>query len=154
MKKLLLFIPLLLISCGTPKTVYVPVTTIKTEIQTVHDTTVQVRLDVIRDSVTTKDTLSELSNKYAYSSAIWSGGMLSHTLGIKDVSTPVKVQYVTNTVKDSIQIPYKVVEAKSVNVLTSWQKFQIKWFWCLTAALVGYFAWTKRKYLIGLIKLI
>lgn len=154
MKRLLLLIPLLLIGCGTTKTVYVPVSSVHTEYQTIHDTIVNVKLDVLRDSVVTKDTLSILNNKYAISIARWSNGTLFHSLRSKDVQIPVNVQYTDKLVIDSIPVPYKVEVPKQVNILTAWQKFQIRWFKIICGAFLIYFCWTKRKYIIRLIKLI
>ena len=155
MKKLLiLIIPLLLFGCGSTKTVYVPINSTHTEYQTVHDTIVNTVLTPFKDSVSIKDTLSVLSNKYAKSVAEWSQGRLNHSLTIKAVIIPVKVQYVNKTVRDSVQVPYKVEVLKQVNILTAWQKFQIRWFKIICVAFLIYFGWTKRKYILGLIKML
>ena len=155
MKKLLLFIiAIILASCGTTKTVYIPVNSTHTEYQTVHDTIVNTVLTPFKDSVSIKDTLSVLSNKYAQSVAEWSQERLNHSLTIKPVVIPVKVQYVNKTVRDSVQVPYKVEVLKQVNILTAWQKFQIRWFKIIIGAFLVYFGWTKRKYILGLIKML
>jgi len=147
MKKLLLIfvIALLFVGCKTTKTVYVPVETIRTEIQTVHDTIVNVKLDVLRDSIVTNDTLSILSNKYSYSSAMWSKGLLSHSLSIKDIKIPVKVQYINISKVDSIQIPYPVEKVVKVNYLTDWQRFRIRVLNWLFIGLCLYGIWRFRK---------
>ena len=85
---------MLLGSCAH-KIVYVPTETVRTEKVILHDTLIDVQLVPIRDSVAVSDTFSLLSNKYAYSSATWHSGTLNHSLVIKDVTIPVRVQYVT-----------------------------------------------------------
>lgn len=100
MKRLLIFSAILLSGCA-PKIVYVPTETIRTVTEIVHDTTIQVKLDVIRDSVAVSDTFSRLSNKYAYSTAEWHSGLLNHSLTIKDVAIPVRIQYVNKTIHDT-----------------------------------------------------
>ena len=70
---------LLVFSC---KTRYVPVEIKTTETVEVHDTTITERLVPYKDSTATRDTVSFLSNPYAYSWARYSGGILQHSLGI------------------------------------------------------------------------
>lgn len=145
MKKLIFIFPLLLIGCRSIKTVYVPVESVKVITTTVHDTLVQLKLDVLHDSIVTKDTLSVLSNKYAYSSAMWSNGMLSHSLSIKDVQIPIRVQYINTNTVDSVQVPYSVETIKEVNFLTDWQRFRLLVLDWLFIALALYGLWRFRK---------
>ena len=69
---------LLVFSC---KTRYVPVEIKTTETVEVHDTTITERLVPYKDSTATRDTVSFLSNPYAYSWARYSGGMLQTFAG-------------------------------------------------------------------------
>ena len=74
-----------IISClclGCSRRVYVPVEHLTFDSISVHDTLVQVQLVPYRDSVASRDTSSYLSNEYGYSWAVWSGGMLHHSLVI------------------------------------------------------------------------
>ena len=63
-------------------TEYVPVEIKTTETITVRDTTIQKELVPYQDSTAVKDTVSYLSNPYAYSWARWSNGVLEHSLKI------------------------------------------------------------------------
>ena len=62
------------------------------------------------------DTLSALENAYAFSKASWSAGFLTHTLGVKPVNIPVKIQ-VKTIYKD---------KTTTVNMLTDEQVAIIK----------------------------
>ena len=103
-----LFPILFILLIGCTKRIYVPVTSYHTITETLHDTIIDVKLDVIRDSIITDDTISVLSNKYATTTALWSNNKLYHSLSINDVSIPVRIEYKDRTVIDSIQIPYPV----------------------------------------------
>ena len=97
----------LLTACRT-KTVYVPIERKTVEIVTLKDTVVNVRLENIRDSISTPDSTSYLSNKYAYSRAEVRGGKLNHSLGMWPVDIPVEVRYIERIRVDSIPVPYEV----------------------------------------------
>lgn len=106
----------LLFSCA-PKIVYVPVETIRTVIQTVHDTTVNIKLVPYKVQIQTRDTTSHLENPYAISNAMWSDGYLTHSLETKSTPIPVKIQYVTTerhdtTTKTIVQAIPKSDQAK------------------------------------------
>ena len=122
MKKLLILL-ILLTGC---KTKYVPIETIKVQKEIIRDTVVQVELVPYRDTVSILDTVSHLVNKYAYSDAEFSLGRLNHSLAIKEVKIPTKIQYIEHTRIDSI--PYKVEVIKEVNRLTRWQTFRLNAF--------------------------
>ena len=122
---------------GCTKTVYVPVQSTRTVTEIIRDTTVQVQLQAIRDSATVADTLSRLENKYAYSDAIWSRGMLSHSLGIKPVDIPIEIQHKEIIRTDSIQIPYPVEVEKIVYRVRWWQQ-ALMWLGVALLALVGF----------------
>lgn len=79
---------------GCKQVRYIPVESVRVDSVVVRDTTMQVVLVPYKDSIVTKDTASCLSNPYAYSHAMWSGGMLHHSLGIFPQTTAtVKVPY-------------------------------------------------------------
>lgn len=91
------------------KVVYVPeVHTITTEVVT-HDTMIVTAIPEHYAERGTLDTLSELSNPFAYSRAVVSGGKLTHSLGIHptaEVSQRVIVEEKIITIRDTI--PYRV----------------------------------------------
>lgn len=134
----LIVLAAILIGCKT-KTIYVPVKETETITETIRDTIIDVQLVPYKDSIVTKDTVSYLNNKYAYSWAKWSNGMLYHSLGILDVKHPVEIKYVDREVKKEIQVPYPVKgDTEYINRLTSFQSFQI---WCgriLLLLIIGY----------------
>lgn len=82
---------ILCLCLGCTRHVYVPVVHERVDSISVHDTIMQVQLVPYKDSVAVRDTSSYLSNEYAYSSAMWSGGILHHTLGIWP-QKPIEVQ--------------------------------------------------------------
>ncbi len=103
---LLLLSLLSLFSCRT-KEVIRYVDRVHNEQVILRDTVIDVQLVRHKDSVSIKDTASHLENKYAYSNASFQKGHLSHSLAIKDVDIPVKIEYKEKIVTDSI--PYPVV---------------------------------------------
>ena len=102
------FLGWLFFGCTTQRIVeYVPVERKVTEIVTLTDTVMDIRLVPYRDSVFVKDSTSYLENEYAYSHASLRGGMLYHSLGVFPGKTiPFKFSYPTITIRDSI--PYAV----------------------------------------------
>lgn len=76
------FCIILCLCMGCTRHVYVPVVHERVDSISVHDTLFQVQLVPYKDSVVSRDTSSYLSNAYAYSFAMWSNGMLHHSLGI------------------------------------------------------------------------
>jgi len=146
---LLIILLSLLVACalsGCAKTVYVPVQSTRTVTEIIRDTTVQVQLQTIRDSVTVADTLSRLENKYAYSSALWSNGLLSHSLGIKPVDIPIEIQYKEIIRTDSIAIPYPVPGADKIVYRQKWWQTALMWLGVLALALfVGWIIKLLRK---------
>lgn len=65
---------------GCTRHVYMPVVHEMLDSVSVHDTIMQMQLVPYRDSVAVRDTSSFLSNAYGYSWAVWSGGVLHHSL--------------------------------------------------------------------------
>jgi len=133
---ILLLTTFLLFSCQTVK--YVPVHDVHTVTITQHDTVVLTHLDVIRDSIRTRDTLSILQNKYSTSLAMWSDGYLTHTLKMKDIAIPVHVLYQTTVKTDTVT---KVVQVAGKNVIVNklnWYQKIAEWgFSLILAAVVG-----------------
>ena len=107
--------------CRT-KSIYVPIRSSSSVTESRRDTFVEARLQPMRDSVITFDSLSVLENMYASSVALWSGGRLSHSLVVKEVPIPVRVEYVERFRTDSIAIPYPVERVVEKNILRWWQK--------------------------------
>lgn len=111
MKRLIYLCSLSALMACTPveKVVYVPkVHTITTEVVT-HDTVIVTDIPEHYTERETLDTLSELSNPFAYSRAEVSRGKLTHSLGIHptaEVSQRVIVEEKIITITDSI--PYRV----------------------------------------------
>ncbi len=66
---------LFILFVGCTKKIYVPVNSYHTITETLHDTIIDVKLDVIRDSIITDDTISVLSNKYSKTTAKWSNNI-------------------------------------------------------------------------------
>lgn len=91
------------------RVVYVPeVHTVTTEVVT-HDTVIVTAIPDHYAEVETIDTLSELSNPFAFSRAEVSRGKLTHSLGIHptaEVSQRVIVEEKIVTIRDTI--PYRV----------------------------------------------
>lgn len=117
---LCLFFLCLLLGCKT-KTVYVPVKETSVETVTIRDTIIEMRLEYIRDSVVTSDSLSLLSNRYAYSYAEMKEGQLHHSLSTwPDAILPVKVQYIDRLRVDSIPAPYPVEVIRKVEKDLNW----------------------------------
>ena len=118
----IIFILTGIFSCKSIK--YVPVEIKTTETVEVHDTTIMEKLIQYKDSISTPDTTSFLSNPYGYSWATYSNGILYHSLGIwpnafLSVNVP-KYMTITRTV----EVP-KIVEVEKK--LTRWQQFKVNY---------------------------
>jgi len=99
---------------------------VRTEVKTLLDT-VYVELPVIVEKVATLDTASMLENQYAKSEALVESGILHHSLEIKPVSLPVKVE--TQIVHRDSLVYCDRVQTVTVEVekkLTFWQKVQMR----------------------------
>ena len=94
--------------------------------------TIPYYIPVELESVKTLDTISYLENRWAYSEAVISEGILTHSLGTKDEPLEVVVDKVIEY-RDSIIYDHKeVVKVKEVATpLTWWQTTQIKGFWAM-----------------------
>ena len=135
----ILIIAFLSLFFGCSRKVYVPVEHKTVETVTLRDTVVQMRLEVIRDSVAVPDTLSYLENKYAESWAEWKSGRLHHSLGTKQTQVPVQVQYVEKERVVEVPKPYPVEVVKFVEKeLSWWQKLTM---WLGNIAIIGAGVW-------------
>lgn len=113
---------MLIVTLCSCKTKYVPVKETHVSKEILIDTVVNVVLVPYKDSIATKDTSNYIENKYAYSWAGWSNGMLFHSLAIKDVDIPVNIQYKDKIYSSIIPVPYPVVKEKQ---LSWWQKLKM-----------------------------
>lgn len=128
----------LLMLTGCTTTRYVPVEYKSIETVTINDTVVEVRLDIIRDSVVTPDTLNCLENRYARSYAEVHGGLLHHSLSIKDIALPVRIQYVEKEKMVEVDKPYPVEVVRYVEKeLTRWQRYKMDAGGVLIGVIVG-----------------
>lgn len=133
MRKTLL-LALLLIGCKATEVVHVP--TIREVERIIHDTIVEVRIPEHYTERETLDTISELSNPFAYSRAEVSGGRLTHTLGTRG-SVTEKVQVVEKVIRDSIAYPVEVEVLREVDKpLKGWQ-VSLMWVGVAAIVLVG-----------------
>lgn len=117
-----IFIILLLSGICSCKTRYIPVSTKETETIELHDTTVVQKLTAYKDTTSIPDTVSFLSNPYAYSWAKWSNGLLQHSLGIwPNAFMIIRIpNYMIMTKR--IEVP-KIVEVEKK--MTKWQQIKI-----------------------------
>ena len=111
----------MLYSCQSTK--YIPVESVRIDSVSIKDTIFEVKLIPYKDSVSTKDSTSFLSNKYAYSWARYSNGVLQHSLGIWPFATTM------------IEVPYFIeryvyIENPTIveveKELSQWQKLKIE----------------------------
>lgn len=115
-----ILLALVIIGCRSVK--YVPVETVRYDSIAVRDTMMEVKLVPYKDSISTSDTVSFLSNPYAYSWARYSGGMLHHSLGIWTfATTQIKVPYFIDRYHYE-KVP-QIVEVEKK--LTRWQQFKL-----------------------------
>lgn len=92
----------------------------------IRDTIQQVKLEPYFEEKETSDTLSYLSNKYAYSEARVSNNKLYHSLGIWDKFIGVTTLKITEykTIKEPV--PYEVEKIVKVEKkLSIWQRLSI-----------------------------
>lgn len=136
MKKIVIFILLLLVSCGPVR--YLPSETIKTVRDSIYVEKVDTQyVDLIKEVYVNKttDTSSHLESMYSVSDAIIdTNGLLTHTLSNKEVKIPVQVVNTETIVyRDSVvykeipvEIEKEVVKApKSYWFLISWFVFSV-----------------------------
>lgn len=124
MRKLVLSVLLVVAVCSCKTgTVYLPMETRILDSIVYHDTVFREKLVPYKDSVAVSDTMSVLSNPYAYSYAEWSDGMLHHSLGIYPfASVVVKVPYFMEKIR-RVEVPKPYPVEKD---LTKWQRIKIE----------------------------
>lgn len=110
------------------RVVYVPdVRTVTTEVVT-HDTVIVTAIPEHYAERETLDTLSELTNPFAYSRAEVSRGKLTHSLGIHptaEVSQRVIVEEKIITIRDTI--PYRVEVPVYIEKQLRWWQRSLMW---------------------------
>ena len=150
MKKLkltLLVASLFIVGCKTQKPIYITEYQTQTITEILKDTIIDVQIKEMYIENKTKDTLSELSTSNAFSRALWSNGILFHSLEQKGVQ-PTKIVYKDRIVVDSI---YKsVLEIKEVEKKLGWWQNMFIWigrtlFWGLIIGFVGFIFWILRN---------
>lgn len=104
--------------------------------------TIPYYLPVEVESVKTVDTISYLENRWAYSEAVISEGMLTHSLGTKTAPQQIVVDKIIEY-RDSIIYDRKeVVKIEEVEKpLSWWQETQIKGFWAMVSILAMFILW-------------
>lgn len=124
------------------KVVYVPTVH---EVETiVSDTIVEVRIPEHYAERETLDTLSELSNPFAYSRARVSQGKLTHSLGIYPTATVKgKVQYIETIIRDTIGYPVEVEVIREVREPLRWWQRSLMWVGALSILSVGIYMYVK-----------
>ena len=120
MKRLLLFILLLLTSCSTIKYVPVKETEYVTVTETLVDTVIKWMPPIEKVDKETKDTTSTVETSLAKSTATVSNGTLHHTIENKKDSIKTKIVYkdkiVTKTEYKEVPVEVEVVK----KVVPSW----------------------------------
>ena len=137
----------LVFGCKTQKPIYITEYKTQTITEILKDTIIDVQIKEMYIENKTKDTLSELSTNNAFSRALWSNGILFHSLEQKGVQ-PTKIVYKDRIVVDSI---YKsVLEIKEVEKKLGWWDNMFIWvgrtlFWGLIIGFVGFIVWIFRN---------
>ena len=120
MKRLLLFILLLLTSCSTIKYVPVKETEYVTVTETLVDTVIKWTPPIEKVDKETKDTTSTVETSLAKSTATVSNGTLHHTIENKKDSVKTKIVYKDKIIKQTEykEVPVEVEVEKKV--VPSW----------------------------------
>lgn len=104
---------------------------VRESVEYIYDT-VEVSVPFISEAVSIRDTTSHLENDYALSDAIWSGGVLFHSLSTKPQLRPVQIK-IPRLRRDSVIKEY-IRHTEMVEVerdLTFFQQLQMRGFWIL-----------------------
>lgn len=128
------------------KVVYVPeVHTVTTEVVT-HDTVIVTAIPEHYAEVVTLDTISELSNPFAYSRAEVSGGRLSHSLGTHgELPTSVRIEEKIITIRDSIPYPVEVEVIREVAKPLRWWQRSLMWIGVAAIAVASVAAYRRLR---------
>ena len=142
-KYIIIAIVFLVFGCKTQKPIYITEYQTQTITEILKDTIIDVQIKEMYIENKTKDTLSELSTNNAFSRALWSDGILFHSLEQKGIQ-PTKIAYKDRIVVDSI---YKsVLEIKEVEKKLGWWDNMFIWigrtlFWALIIGFAGFIVW-------------
>lgn len=136
--KRMLMVCLLMAGCKAVEVRYVP--TIHEVEKVLRDTIVDVRVPEHYAERETMDTLSELSNPFAYSRAVVSGGRLTHSLGIREGATVTeRIVYTETIVRDSVAYPVEVEVIREVAKPLRWWQRSLMWIGVAAIlSIVGY----------------
>lgn len=164
MRKLIIivFIASLLTSCGSSRHAATSIEThdsTKVEVRTErieHIDTVYIELPRQVERIVTQDTTSRLENDYAVSEARVEAGMLHHTLETKAAKVPVPAKATIEKMYGLTTISKAKVEKEKEKVyiekeLTAWQRFKMRGFWALLAAMACWIAWKNKARILALI---
>ena len=142
-KYIIIAIVFLVFGCKTQKPIYITEYQTQTITEILKDTIIDVQIKEMHIENKTKDTLSELSTNNAFSRALWSNGILFHSLEQKGVQ-PTKIVYKDRIVVDSIS--KSVLEIKEVEKKLNWWQNMFIWigrtlFLALIIGFVGFIFW-------------
>ena len=140
MKRLLLFILLLLTSCSTIKYIPVKETEYVTVTETLVDTVIKWVPPIEKEDKETKDTTSTVETSLAKSIATVSNGTLHHTIENKKDSIKTKIVYKDKIIKQTEykEVPVEVEVVKKV--VPSWC------WWLLGINILAIIVFTIRLY--------
>ena len=137
-----IFVLAMLIGCKPVEVVHVP--TIHTVETIIRDTIVEVRIPEHYAERETLDTISELSNPFAYSRAEVNQGKLTHTLGTRG-SVTERVQVVETIIRDSIAYPVEVEVIREVDKPRRWWEKSLMWLGGAAILYISaYMIWLRR----------
>ena len=150
----------LLTSCGSSRHAATSIEThdsTKVEVRTErieHIDTVYIELPRQVERIVTQDTTSRLENDYAVSEARVEAGMLHHTLETKAAKVPVPAKATIEKMYGITTVSKAKVEKEKVYIekeLTAWQRFRLRGFWALLAAIACWIAWKNKERILALI---
>lgn len=154
------FLAVLLTSCGSSRHAATSIEThdsTKVEVRTErieHIDTVYIELPRQVERIVTQDTTSRLENDYAVSEARVEAGMLHHTLETKAAKVPVPAKATIEKMYGLTTISKAKVEKEKVYIekeLTAWQRFRLRGFWALLAAIACWIVWKNKARILALI---
>ena len=147
MKRLLLFILLLFVSCSTIKYVPVKETEYVTVTETLVDTVIKWMPPVEKVDKETKDTTSTVETSLAKSTATVSNGTLHHTIENKKDSIKTKIVYKDKIIKQTEykEVPVEVEVVKKVVPDWCWWMLGINILVIIVFAIRLYFRFRLKK---------
>ena len=146
MKRLLLFILLLLTSCSTIKYIPVKETEYVTVTETIVDTVIKWTPPIEKVDKETKDTTSTVETSLAKSTATVSNGTLHHTIENKKDSIKTKIVYKDKIIKQTEykEVPVEVEVEKKVVPSWCWWLLVINILTAIVFAIRLYFRFRLR----------